>query len=217
MSEPTLKGTSPVQESRALDALGAQLRERASSQASPLSPTVEAFLQAASALRQERAEASTLLQAAERELVAERADDHDVFTERDAAYEALLDATTRTRRRLRDVLGDDAANSYGLAAYPSRQSPADLLAYTQNFVALLQQRPFARDDLFGQRLQSQPVIEHLAPRIDALNVALAEVERERDELTRALTARDAAAARLLQLNRATRAAFQGLEIMLAPA
>lgn len=213
MSEPSIKGTSPVREAQALGLLEAQLRERAA-MAEPAA-VVQALLDAATALGQERAQATALLEEAEREAIAERADDHDVFTRRDATYQGLLEATGRTRRRLRDVLGDDTANSYGLLAYPSRLSPADLLAYAQNCVALLKARPFAHDDLFGMRLESQPVIDHLAPFIADLSAALVDVERERDELTRALAARDGAAARVLQLNRATRALLQSVEVMLA--
>ncbi len=217
MSTPTLKGSSPVSESKNLESALEQLRLQRSNAVTPTVLNAETFQMlwdAADALSKDRTAYTAELTQREQDVVAERADDAEVLATRDRATEGLIEAMNQTRLRMRHTLGAEVLSTYGLAQPPSRLSGTALHAYGLNVIELLSRLPFDEKDVFEQTLRSELFVAYLTPYLDALGKALEDVKREREELAVALKVRDAAVVRLRRMNRATRLMLQSIEILI---
>lgn len=127
---------------------------------------------------------TTLLDAAEMRVVAERSDDVGVREARDTATNQLQAAAVRVRSMVLDALGPNGLATYGLTGDTPRIT-RDLLSHAQSVAQLMLARPF-HVTVDGVTFDSAALAATLQAKADAVEKSLADLQREEQELVNEL-------------------------------
>jgi hypothetical protein len=128
------------------------------------------------------------LDGAELRLVAERADDVGLRDTRDAAATDLVQGAVRVRSMVSDALGAGALRTYGLEGDTPR-APRELVSHSRNVSNLMKEKTFVVT-VDGVTFDSAAMAATLDKKADALETALADMQREEQELADQLGRRD---------------------------
>jgi len=123
-------------------------------------------------------------------VVAERADDVLLRDARETRNANLLLAAIRVRSMVLDALGEKGLATYGLSGETPRV-PRDLMNHAYTVAKLMQENPF-NVTVDGVTFDSAAMATTLTTKADALATALADVQREEQELANELGKRNVA-------------------------
>ena len=132
----------------------------------------------------------TKMDTAELRVVAERADDVGLRDTRDTRVANLLLATVRVRSMVLDALGENGLATYGLSGETPRAA-RDLMSRAYTVAKLMQENPF-NVTVEGVTFDSAAMASTLTTKADAVETALADMQREEQELANELGNRDVA-------------------------
>ncbi|HRI72099.1 MAG TPA: hypothetical protein PK156_48030 [Polyangium sp.] len=117
---------------------------------------------------------------AEMHVVAERSDDIGLREARDSAVSSLIAATVRIRSMVLDALGNTGIETYGLSGETPRV-PRDNMNHAMTVAMLLQERPF-NVTVEGVTFDSAAMASTLITKANAVDNAMATIQREEQEL-----------------------------------
>jgi hypothetical protein len=126
----------------------------------------------------------TAMGTADMRVVTERADDVDLRDTRETTTTNLLLATVRVRSMVLDALGEKGLATYGLSGETPRVA-RDLMSHAFTVVKLMQETPF-NVTVDGVTFDSAAMATTLKAKADAVETALANMQREEQELVNEL-------------------------------
>ena len=150
----------------------------------------------------------TTMDDAEMRVVAERADDVGLREARDTAVSSLLSATVRVRSMVLDALGNNGIETYGLTGETPRL-PRDIMNHANTVAKLMQEHPF-NVTVEGVTFDSAAMASTLTNKAAAVEKAIADMQREEQELVNELGKRHAAISEWTDVHQGAADALTGL-------
>lgn len=176
----------------------------------PATPATEgAFKAVIFALANGLEHSTKAMRDAEQAVAAEKADDAPIRTRRDEASGKVADILVRLRSTIEDHLGADGIKTYGLTGETSRV-PRKVFEQARSVAHLLEKTPVRLTSPFGSSFDSAIAAAALNTHAMALDVLIADDDREARELENAYALRDRAVAIWSETYQGTASALEGL-------